>query len=116
MKFLCLAYGDEKTWDGLSEREQNELLAQDDLLRERGDLVAAVGKGVTTVRAWDGNARTEKAGFASSRLPLAGCCIIEADDIEDAVRLIADTPCARAKGAIEVRPIIQINEFEAHAE
>jgi hypothetical protein len=45
----------EKDWNALSNTEQDELLAQDEVLRARGDLVAAVGE-ATTLRAWDGTA------------------------------------------------------------
>lgn len=48
MKYLCLAYGDEKDWNALSETEQDSLLAQDEVLRNRGDLVASVQTAATT--------------------------------------------------------------------
>ncbi len=38
--------------------------------------------------------------------------IIEAADLDEVIRLVAGTPCARAKGAIEIRPITAINDFE----
>jgi hypothetical protein len=34
MKYLCLAYGDEKDWKVLTKREQGALLAQDEALRK----------------------------------------------------------------------------------
>ena len=110
MKYLCLACGDEKDWNALTKSEQEALLAQDEVLRKRGDLVAAVQATVTTVRAWDGIPTTTDSAFAGSRVPLAGFCIIEAADLNEVVRLVARTPCARAKGAIEVRPITEIND------
>ena len=110
MKYLCLAYGDEKDWKELSKAEQDELLKQDDVLRQRGDLVAAVDQSATTVRAWDGVPEATQGGFAESRVPLAGFAIIDAPDLERAIELVADTPCARAKGAVELRPIDQIND------
>ena len=54
MKYLCLAYGSEKDWKELTEQEQDALLAQDEVIRKRGALMAAVETTVTTVRAWDG--------------------------------------------------------------
>jgi hypothetical protein len=113
MKYLCLAYGSEKDWKKLDKQEQNELLAQDDVIRRRGDLVAAVETHATIVRAWDGTPKTVGGTFADSEVPLAGFSIIEADDEAQVIRLVADTPCARAGGAIEVRPIAQINDAEA---
>ena len=66
MKYLCLAYGDEKDWNVLTKKEQDEMLAQDEVLRKRGALVAAVQTTTTTVRAWDGNPITTDGAFADS--------------------------------------------------
>jgi hypothetical protein len=105
MKYLCLAYGDERAWNGLTRDEQAALLAQDEQLRKRGDLVAAVEPASTVVRAWDGTPQTTEGPFGASFLPLAGFSIIEAASLEEAIRLVAQTPCARARGAVELRPI-----------
>jgi hypothetical protein len=35
--------------------------------------------------------------------------IIDAADLDEAVHLVAKTLCARAKGAVELRPITAIN-------
>lgn len=110
MKYLCLAYGSEKDWNALTRSEQDALLAQDEVLRARGDLVAAVEPTATVVRAWDGTPTTTDGPFAHSAAPLAGFGIIEAADLDEAIRLVADTPCARAKGAVELRPIAAIND------
>lgn len=109
MKFLCLAYGSEEDWNALSEDEQNTLLAQDEVIRQRGGLVAAVGLEVTTVRAWDGTPVTSKEPSQKQKPPLAGFGIIEAADLTEAIALVAHTPCARAKGAVEIRPITIMN-------
>jgi hypothetical protein len=109
MKYLCLAYGGEKAWNELAESDQDRLLALDDVLRKRGDLVAAVGLQITTVRAWDGTPVVTEGALADLKLPLAGFSIIEASDLNQAIQLVAHTPCARAKGAIEIRPITIIN-------
>jgi hypothetical protein len=113
MKYLCLAYGDEKDWKALTKEEQDALLAQDELLRKRGTLMAAVQPNATTVRAWNGEPTVTKGAFADSKTPLAGFSIIEAADLNEVVQLVAGTPCARAKGAIEIRPIIAINDTAA---
>jgi hypothetical protein len=110
MKFLCLAYGDEKDWKALSKDEQTTLLRQDEKLRERGTLMAAVETNVATVTAWDGETKAVAGAFAVSRTPLAGFSVIEASSVDEVVQLVAGTPCARAKGAIEIRPILTIND------
>lgn len=105
MKFLVLAYGDEKAWNALSKREQDELLAQDEVLRKRGDTVAAVERGVT-VKAWDRKASVAQGPFARSEVPLAGFGLIEARDLEEVIGLVSKTPCAVAGGAVEIWPIM----------
>ncbi len=104
MKFLVLAYGDEKHWNALSPAEQDELLAQDDVLRRRGDTVAAVERGVT-VKAWDRTPIVTEGPFARSPAPLAGFGVIEARDLDEAISLVARTPCAVARGAVEIWPL-----------
>jgi hypothetical protein len=107
VKYLCLAYGDGKDWEALSGAEQAELLANDEKLRRRGDFVAALDPTGTVVRAWDGTPTRSAIPFAESRQPLVGFSIIEAGSIDDVVELVAGTPCARAKGAIEIRPLMK---------
>ena len=110
MKYLCLAYGSERDWNAMSKEQQDGLLQQDEVLRRRGDVVAAVGESVTTLRAPDGVPKTTKGTVGQASLPLAGFSIVEADSLDEAVRLVADTPCARANGAIEIREIAQLND------
>jgi hypothetical protein len=110
MKFLCLAYGDEKDWHELTREQQDELLHQDEAIRNQGALMGAVKTDVTTVRAWDGNPEITQGPFAQLGAPLAGFSIIEAADLDEVIRQVSKTPCARAKGAIEIRPILTINQ------
>jgi len=110
MKYLCLAYGAEADWKALSPAEQQALLAQDESLRKQGALMSAVETRVVTVRAWNGAPEVTEGAFAQPRVPLAGFSVIEADDVSELIERVAQTPCARAKGAIEIRPIRVINE------
>lgn len=110
MKYLCLAYGAEADWRALTKDEQEELLARDEVIRTRGGLMAAVETNVVTVRAWAGSAEVTEGVHAKLDAPLAGFSVIEAADITKVIELVAKTPCARAKGAIEIRPISFIND------
>ena len=105
MKFLVLAYGAEADWLALSPEQQEALLAQDGVLRARGDIVAAVGQ-PTTVRSPGGDTVIAEHGFASAPLPMVGFGLIDADDADHAVRLVEGTPCARANGAVELWPVL----------
>ena len=104
MKFLCLAYGSEAGWNELTEGEQTEVLTNDEALKQRGNVLAAVQTKVVTVKNWGGKLNVEQVPFAHPDLPLAGFSVIEAESIEEVVSLVANTPCARASGAIEIRP------------
>jgi len=105
VRFLCLAYGAEQDWLDLTEDRRHELLVRDRILIERGDLVSAVGP-PTVVRAWEGPVVTTTEPYAVGTAPLAGFSVIEADDLEEVVRLVAGTPCAVARGAIEIHPLL----------
>lgn len=105
MKFLCLAYGDEAGWDTLSASEKQFVLAQDEVISQRGNLMAPVQTEVTTVSNWDNTLVVDQHAYATQdRLPLAGFSVIEADSVEEVIEMVADTPCARANGYIEIRP------------
>jgi hypothetical protein len=89
---------------------QSEVLEQDEVLKSRGDFLAAVQTTVVTVTNWSGNLIIENEPFTKPKLPLAGFSIIEAKDVDEVVQLVANTPCARAKGAIEIRPFWDFSE------
>jgi hypothetical protein len=105
MKFLCLAYGDEEGWNSLTETERQEVLAQDEVIRDRGNLMSAVkSMKVTSVRNWGNNLEVINEPYAQNMLPLAGFSVIEAENVKEVIGLVSNTPCARAKGVIEIYP------------
>jgi len=79
-------------------------------LREEGALMGAVIPQVTTVRAWNGSPPTSLQPVAELKIPLAGFSMIEDNSLEAVVKMVSQTPCARAKGVIEIRPITIPNE------
>jgi hypothetical protein len=104
MRFLCLAYGDEAGWDSLSKAEREKALAHDAVIRDRGNLMSAVRPTVTSVKNWKNRKlQVSRRPYARHRLPLAGFSAIEAESVEEVVKLVRDTPCARARGVIEIR-------------
>ena len=113
MKFLRLAYGDEDGWNSLTESEKQEVLAQDAVIRDRGNLMSAVQTKVTSVRNWDGNLEATDEPYAHHQLPLAGFSVIEAESLNEVIELVSNTPCARARGVIEIRPFWDIESDSA---
>lgn len=113
MKFLCLAYGDEAGWHSLGPTEKQEVLARDAVIRDRGNLMAAVQPKVTSIRNWDHKLEISDEAFGRQDLPLAGFSVIEAANVEEVIELVANTPCARARGVIEIRPFWDIGSDSA---
>jgi hypothetical protein len=116
MKYLLLAYGDEKKWDALSEREQAAVGAEcrpyDDELRKSGRVVAmgslAPTRLTTTIRTRNGRLLTTDGPFVETREQLGGFLIIEARDLNEAIRVASRHPAAflneRLGWVVELRP------------
>ena len=105
MRFLCLAYGDEAGWNPLSEEDKQDAHSHDQVIRERGTLMSAVRPAVTSVRNRDKQLVIRDEAYARHDLPLAGFSVIEAVSLDDVIKLVSNTPCAR--GVIEIRPFWQ---------
>jgi hypothetical protein len=108
MKYLCLVYSDEKELDGLSDAECAMCSEE---LRESGHRIAAEAlesvQTATTVRVRHGKLSITDGPFAETKEQLAGFYLIDASDLNDAIRVAAKIPAARV-GSIEVRPIRQL--------
>lgn len=112
MKYLCLAYEEEKVLNDLSQAEWDALRAETleyvESLRENGHLVSAEAlqsaRAAATVRVRSGKLATTDGPFAETREQLGGFFLVEARDMNEAIQIAAHWPSARL-GSIEVRPI-----------
>ena len=112
MKYLCLVYQEEAAIEALPEREYDalvdETLAYREELRERGHYIASAPlqsvHAATTVRVRQGKLTVTDGPFAESKEQLGGFYLIEARDLNDAIRVAARMPPARL-GCVEVRPL-----------
>jgi len=115
MKYLCLVFYDEKNLNALSESDlqalDDESLAHDDVLRKRGQLVAAQAlesvQTATTVRLRNGKVSVTDGPFAETNEQIGGFLLIEAQDLNEAIQLASKTPAIRL-GGIEVRPVKEL--------
>src|SRR5579862_4391483 len=115
MKYLCLAIIDEQKLHALSPAElqalDEESLANDAVLRERGHLVAAQAlesvRNSTMVRVRDGKVLVTDGPFAETNEQIGGFILIEAKDLNEAIQLASKIPVIRL-GGIEVRPIKEL--------
>ena len=116
MKYLCLVYLDEKR---LNELPDEDCVAYDTAIRKSGQCIASEAlqsvQTATTVRVRDGKMAITDGPFAETKEQLAGFYMIEAADLDEAIRVAAKIPPARV-GSIEVRPVRPIRETVAAAE
>lgn len=104
-KFVTIGYGDQEGYDRTDAAVRDEAHAHDGRLAAAGVEMGVAGAPVQ-VRNHDGAGVTVESGpFLSSALPVAGFAIIEAATAEEAVQLVASTPCAVARGVVEVWPL-----------
>jgi len=102
----------EKNLNTLSAAElqtlDDESLAYDDTLRQRGHFIAAQAlesvQTATTVRLRNGRVAITDGPFAETNEQIGGFILIEAQDLNEAIHLAAKIPPVRL-GGVEVRPI-----------
>ncbi len=111
MKYVCLIYGDEVALQKMTKDEMAKLAAEfqefTGALQKSGKLVAFHGmtapNTATTVRVREGKTLTTDGPFVETKELLGSILVIEAKDLNDAIRVASTIPSARF-GSIEVRP------------
>ncbi len=111
MRYICLMYQDETAVQNLPKEEMAKLNAEyrefGASLQKGGKLVTSQGLSpthtATTVRVRGGKTMTTDGPYAETKEQLGGIYIIEAENLDEAVKFAASIPSARI-GAIEVRP------------
>jgi hypothetical protein len=110
MKYLCLVYLDEKR---LNELPDEECVEFDTAIRNSGHCIASEAlesvQTATTVRMRSGRLSVTDGPFAETKEQLAGFYMVEAKNLDEAIRLASEIPPARV-GCIEVRPVRPIRE------
>jgi hypothetical protein len=112
VKYLCLVYHEEAKIDGLPESEYdaivNEVLDYREDLRQGGHYITSSPlqsvQAATTIRVRNGAMSITDGPFAETKEQLGGFYLIEARDLNEAIRLASRMPPARI-GCIEVRPL-----------
>jgi hypothetical protein len=115
MQFMLLIYNDGTLHDGLPDGKADammrECLAHADQLREEGRLIESqmLQKKETakSVRIRQGRLSATDGPFSETKEVLGGFNLIEAADMDEAVRIAAEFPWANT-GCVEVRPVQDI--------
>jgi hypothetical protein len=111
--YIVMIYGDEQVWESWSEEQGRANAAAHGAFHAAHG--AAVVGGHELERSWRGRSvRTDPAGrrhvtdgaFLPGATVLGGYYVIEADDLDHAVRIAGDLPEASAPSSgVEVRPL-----------
>jgi len=112
MKYLCLAYEEESRLNSLSRNEwdllRRETLDYVEELRQKGYLITAEPlqsvQTAATVRVRNGRLSVTDGPFAETKETLGGFFLVDARDLNEAIRIASRWPSARL-GSIEVRPL-----------
>jgi hypothetical protein len=108
MKYLCLVYMDEENWNAGSDIACGNHFQQ---LAEAGQVIAGEPlhpvHTATTLRKRDGQLSVTDGPFAETKEMLAGFWLIEAADLNEAIKIGAALPSIDY-GTIEVRPVREL--------
>jgi len=123
MKFLCLIYEQEQKPDGQS---KDERLASKALMAEYNAFTESIRKSgqylsgealhsvrtARTVRVRNGKSTAIDGPFAETKEQLGGYFLIEAPNLDDALKVAERIPAARS-GSVEVRPVVDFSRPQA---
>ena len=113
MLYMLLIYGNEAEWDTCSEAEQAAVMRGHRQLEEdlrKADKYKTCDaleptRAATTIRVRAGKTLVTDGPFAETKEQLSGFYLIEAKDVDEAIKIAARIPSARV-GSVEVRPTI----------
>ena len=104
-KFITIGYGDEAGYNQTPQSVRDAAHAHDAKLVAAGAVMGIAGKPVQVRNHNDLGVKTTQGPYLRADLPIAGFGIIEADTLDAAIALAAQSPCAVAQGVIEVWPL-----------
>ena len=119
MKYICLGYYDKGKHDAMTEAERNAMFDAcfdyDDHLRANGhwsggEALQPEETGMT-VRWKSGKVLTTDGPFAETKEQLGGILVLEAQDMNHAVQIIAKHPALKYGSIFEVRPVGDMSEI-----
>ena len=117
MKYLCLIYDEEKKLETMSKADGEAMMGEyfgfTEGIKKSGHYLGGNAlqpvQTATTVRVRNGKVSTTDGPFAETQEQLGGYYLIEAKDLNDAIRVAAQIPSSRI-GSIEVRPIMEFDQ------
>lgn len=127
MKYICLGYINEKEWASATEAEQkammDECFAYDDELKRNGHFIGGEAlqdsQNATLLKWRNGKVSVTDGPFAETKEQIGGIMILEATDLNHAIRLLSNHPSLRVlrdRGSWEIRPAADLNAMIEESE
>lgn len=107
-KFITIGYGDKSGYERTSSDLRDAAHAHDAMLVSRHAIVGVTAVPIQVRNHQDSGVQTQDGPYLKSDLPVAGFALIEAASLDEAVDLVAKTPCAIADGVVEVWPLLGV--------
>jgi len=114
MQFVLLIYQgttptpNSEEWKTFSDEEKKKIYAEYEAVNKTPGVTPGLPLGLpkdaTTVRVQNGKSLTTKGPFVDVRGAVGGYCVLEADNLDAAIKVASRIPAARLGGAIEIRP------------
>jgi hypothetical protein len=122
MKYLFLTYLDEKAWAALGESEQQRIMAESmphvKQLLASGKFLGGAPlhptSTATTVSVRNGEPLVTDGPFAETREQLGGYTLIDAEDLDEAIRIAACFLGTSSPSKIEIRPVVELDGLPTH--
>lgn len=122
MKYLLIHYIDEallNAWEdgdaAPDPADESEMAQWDDEMDRRGILVGGgrltLPRTATTLRVRDGELLITDGPFTETKEQIAGYCVLECDDLDQAIEVSSRHPTARF-GTFELRPYTEVDVTE----
>lgn len=116
MQYILLIYGNETTWNALSDAEKERIGRETGQFAEelrasgklRGGNPLQPVATATTVRYKGGKGVTTDGPFAETKEQLGGYFVIEAADLDEALQIVAKMPDCSPHAAVEIRPVLEV--------
>lgn len=115
MKYICLGYMNEENWETIPESERNQFMDEcfsyDEELRKNGHWAGGEAlqdaRNASTLKWNSGKVSVTDGPFAETKEQIGGIMILEATDLNHAIRLLSKHPSlrlGRGGNSWEIRP------------
>jgi hypothetical protein len=111
MRYALMIYAEPGYLEALPEAEREATYAEYFALTDEESFAGATqlqpAETATCVRVSGGRTLMTDGPFADTKEVLGGFCLVEADNLDEAIEMAARIPAARLGGTVEVRPVMR---------